>query len=457
MRYRRCGSLMLLLALLAGCSHAAPQTAPAATQAAPTVVEVPPPTPPVRPDARLLVSDPIGHLIADVDQRLRILDYEGHIISEPILSGGPVQWVGWAPRGDQLLAITGKQTAECCDLFQDAHYWLVPMTPDAPRELTGLPQEVEFTWASDEQSLYVLDNWRRNAPIDALGERLQRYDLKAGTLTLLIDRTSRLTNVAELPGGDLLVRQYGGGGHGFYYRLPAGGGPLVTAAPFHMNLSPDGRWAVETNPASLTELAVADVATGVVTRFEPDPKWPRPTGDHALLRLSDPVWAPDSRWLMYVVRTDGFDPAELRFFDRTKAEPDRVIPSAYGAWLTGEAPQALVLRLTDGQVEPWRYDVSQGKLSGPLGPKVPAGGGNVGSCLPLSDIRVSATTAAYMTCHQDDHTLVYLDLTGQTPGRLIPIDRPAWLLALSADGNTAALEAETEGGRRELRLERLHE
>jgi hypothetical protein len=80
-----------------------------------------------------MLPDPFGRYIADVDRHLRIVTYDGQEISAPEFPGDPVQQVVWAPRGDALLAITGKPTPECCDLFTDARYWLVPVPQGTPR------------------------------------------------------------------------------------------------------------------------------------------------------------------------------------------------------------------------------------------------------------------------------------------------------------------------------------
>ncbi|HEY3365611.1 MAG TPA: hypothetical protein VGK74_11200 [Symbiobacteriaceae bacterium] len=387
-----------------------------------------------------------------MDRRLRISDYTGRAVSAPELPGNPVQQVVWSPRGDFIVATTGKPAVECCELYLEAQYWLVPVPQGPAQELTGLPQEVVFTWSADEQSLYVLDNWRRRASLDALGERIQRYDLSAGRLTLLLDRHERLSSVAELPGGDLLVGQYAGGGHMFYYRLPAGSDKLVTAAPFHMSLSPDQRWAMAGNFNSLGWLDIANVQTGEVTRYQPHPPWPAidltpPPEGSPLPRITDPEWGPDSRWLMYSFYGTGLTPVELRFFDRTQAEPDRVVPGARGAWLPGPGLQALVFRHADDTVQPWRYDVAAGKLIGPVGPQAPAAG-KPRYCQPLRDIRVAADagTAAYITCDNETHTLWFIDLTARVSPLVLPVEPNTWLLSLSADGQTAALKVDTGDG-----------
>ncbi|HLN63523.1 MAG TPA: hypothetical protein VK464_18455, partial [Symbiobacteriaceae bacterium] len=181
-----------LAVALAGCTQPSAAPVPSAGDVAPAVQQAPPepepapPEPPVPKDARLLRPDPLGRYIADVDRQLRVLDYEGQMLTQFELEGAPVQEVLWSPGGDQLLVITGQATLGSLDgVFQEARYWLLPVPQGAPRELTGLPQEVIFSWSADEQSLYVLDNWRRNAPLTELGERIQRYDLATGQLTQL--------------------------------------------------------------------------------------------------------------------------------------------------------------------------------------------------------------------------------------------------------------------------------
>lgn len=461
-------SVVLLIVALTGCTPnarpavpdqppvAQPTSSPDSERSSPAApVSAPPaPTAPLAKSPRLLVPDPVGQYIADVDVHLRIRDYDGQTITAPEFSDDPVVQVVWSPRGDFLLVITGKPIPECCDLFQNARYWILPVPQGTPRELKGLPQGVVFTWSDQETSLYVLDNWRRQTSPNEMGERVQRYDVGKEQVTLLVDRHSRLTSVAELPGGDLLVGQYAGGGHGFYYRLPVGSDQLVAAAPFHMALSPDKHWAVETNLYSRRELAIADVQTGQVTNYTPNPRWPA-AGEKGL-RISDPVWAEDSRWLMYTVSGSGQVPVELRFFDRKQAEPDRIIPQAQGVWLPGPVPEALVFRFADGTAQPWRYDVATGRMMQPVGPKAPASGGTPGDCEPVRDIRVSAgaNTAAYLTCDKAVHSLWIIDLTGRVAPLAIAVDRDTWLLSLSAEGRSVALSVLSGKDGRVLRLEK---
>ncbi|HWI63053.1 MAG TPA: hypothetical protein VNT75_14490, partial [Symbiobacteriaceae bacterium] len=193
---RRVWSILGLL-LLAGCSAPAPapeppaQVAPApAIQAAPeppaqgapapVVQEIPPLyEPPAPKDARLLTPDPTGRYIADVDKQLRVDDYTGNAVAAPEIPGDAVQYLVWAPRGDRLVVATGKPTLEP-GVVKEARYWVVTLESGSAVELTGLPQDVVFSWALDQQSLYVLDNWRRTPPKGEYGERIQRYDLATG-------------------------------------------------------------------------------------------------------------------------------------------------------------------------------------------------------------------------------------------------------------------------------------
>ncbi|HLN64344.1 MAG TPA: hypothetical protein VK464_22725, partial [Symbiobacteriaceae bacterium] len=284
------------------------------------------------------------------------------------------------------------------------------------------------------------------------GERLQRCDLATGQLTLLLpNRVPRAMSVAELPGGDLLVGQYAGGGHASYQRLPTGSTQLVKAAPFHMRLSPDKRWAVQANLWSQPELAVANVAIGEVVHYQPDTPWP-PPGEKGGWPVSDPQWDEESRWLLYTVQGEGQVAPELRFFDRTKAERDRMIPGAQGVWLPGPGLQALVFRHSEGSVQPWRYDVAADRLLEPAGPKAAASGGEPGNCEPVGNMRVTAETAVYLTCDDGVHTFWMVDLTGRAEPLQLPLDRPAWVLSLDATGKRAALAILTDPGGMELRL-----